>query len=277
MGGSLALGLRLAHRMALEQFDLHLTLVDTNPQTRQAVRNLADHVTDDFAEGVRDADLVLLATPVRTVVRLIHQLKEVRPDGCLVMDLGSSKMAICEAMSSLPEQFSAIGGHPMCGRETAGFGGATPDMYREKQFVLCETARTDEASRAQALILLELIGAIPLWLPAEAHDQLTAVVSHLPYVVSAALMRNAAQMTHEQLWPISATGFRDTTRISGTDPTMMLDILLTNKTAVLQQLDQYQTQLDILRQLLETDDQIALRQWLTEAQAHHHTYKSQKK
>jgi prephenate dehydrogenase len=67
---------------------------------------------------------------------------------------------------------------------------------------------------------------------------MVAVVSHLPYMVAAALMRNAAQLGDERLWPVSSSGFRDTSRVSGTDPRMMLDILLTNKTAVLQQIAQ---------------------------------------
>lgn len=277
MGGSLALALRLAQRMTVPRFPLHLTLVDRNPATRAAVQNLADVVTADFAEGVADAELVILATPVRTVLHLLAELARLRPYGCMVMDVGSSKVTIGEAMSNLPATFQAIGGHPMCGKEIAGFGAATPDLFRKQTFVLCRNARTTPAVEAQAKTIVNLIGANLLWLPADLHDSIVAVVSHLPYLVAAALMHNAAAMADENVWPVSASGFRDTSRVSGTDPTMMLDILLTNKTAVLDQLAQYQAELTAVQQFIETEDEAQLRQWLTETQQHYLTYRDKKR
>ena len=142
MGGSLALALRLAGRLAIPQRPFHLTIVDNNPKTLNAALRLADVATDDLAAGVQQADLVVLATPVRTIVNVLNQLPKLRPDGCLVLDLGSSKADICRAMDSLPDAFQAIGGHPMCGREVAGFGAATPDLFRQQTFILCPTQRT---------------------------------------------------------------------------------------------------------------------------------------
>jgi len=277
MGGSLALALRLAQRTTVPRFPLHLTLVDRDPKTRQAVKNLADVVTADFAAGTADAELVILATPVRTVVQLLGELAQIRPFGCMVMDIGSSKVAIEQAMNQLPATFQAIGGHPMCGRETAGFGSATPDLFRKQTFVLCRNARTTPAVEEQANTIVELLGANLLLLPAELHDNIVAVVSHLPYLVAAALMRNAAAMDDDNVWPVSSSGFRDTSRVSGTDPTMMLDILLTNKTAVLDQLTQYQSELTALQKFIETEDETSLRQWLTETQQHYRRYRSKKK
>jgi prephenate dehydrogenase len=137
MGGSLALALRLAQRMPHEPGALHLTVVERDAATRQAAAWLADELTADFAAGVRNADLVVLATPVRSIIGLLGELAAVRPEGCMVLDLGSTKADICRAMAELPEGFQAIGGHPMCGKETAGFGSATPDLYRGKTFILC--------------------------------------------------------------------------------------------------------------------------------------------
>ncbi|MCA9920842.1 MAG: prephenate dehydrogenase [Anaerolineales bacterium] len=277
MGGSMALALRLAQRTTVPRFPLHLTLVERDPQTRTAVQHLADVVTADFAEGVAEADLVILATPVRTVVQLLDELARIRPFGCMVMDIGSSKMAIEAAMNRLPATFQAIGGHPMCGRETAGFSAATPDLFRKHTFVLCRNARTTPSVEDQARHIVEMLGANLLLLPAQLHDTIVAVVSHLPYVAAAALMRNAAAMTDENVWPVSATGFRDTSRVAGTDPTMMLDILLTNKTAVLTQLAQYQAELTAVQQFIEAEDEAGLRQWLTETQQHYLTYREKKK
>jgi prephenate dehydrogenase len=277
MGGSLALALRLARRLAIPQRPFHLTIVDSNPKTRAAAGRIADVVSDDLALGVQNADLVVLATPVRTIVSVLHQLPSLRPDGCLVLDLGSSKTDICQAMDSLPDTFQAIGGHPMCGKEVAGFGAATPDLFRQQTFILCPTQRTTPHLEAMAYQLVADLGANPLFLPPALHDNMVAVVSHLPYMVAAALMRNAAQLGDERLWPVSSSGFRDTSRVSGTDPRMMLDILLTNKTAVLQQIAQYQTQLAAVAALIAANDEAALLQWLTETQQAYWAYRQAKK
>lgn len=277
MGGSLALALRLARRLAIPQRPFHLTIVDNNPKTLSAALRLADVATDDLAAGVQQADLVVLATPVRTIVNVLSQLPTLRPNGCLVLDLGSSKSDICRAMDSLPDAFQAIGGHPMCGREVAGFGAATPDLFRQQTFILCPTQRTTPQLEAVVYQLVADLGANPLVLPPALHDNMVAVVSHLPYMVAAALMRNAANLDDDRLWPVSSSGFRDTSRVSGTDPRMMLDILLTNKTAVLQQISQYQGQLANVAALIEANDEDQLLQWLTETQRAYWAYRQAKK
>ena len=270
MGGSLALALRG-----------QATLVGLDAAAaarRQALQSgVFDRVTDDPAVGLRDAGAVILATPVRSILRLLDQLPSLRPDGCLVLDVGSTKGAITRAMAALPQSFEAIGGHPMCGKETAGFAAATPDLYRDHTFILCRNARTTPRAEAFALDLLRHVGARPLFLPAGAHDTLVAATSHLPYVVAAVLMHSVAALDDDRLWPASAAGFRDTARLAGSDPRMMLDILLTNRTAVLDQLDHYQAHLAELKSLLLNNDEAALSQWLTTAQRHHTAYREIKR
>ena len=276
MGGSLALSMRLAQRVARRPYPTHITVVDNNPDTRETAERLADVVTDDFVEGVKDAELVILATPVRTVMTLLEKLVEARPDGCMVLDLGSTKHDICGAMEALPDGFEAMGGHPMCGKETAGFSSATPDLYRDKTFVLCRHARTTERIENLVLDLLQIVGANPLFLQPNTHDEMVAAISHLPYVVAGSLMRTAADMDDDRLWTVSASGFRDTSRVSGTDPKMMLDILMTNKTAVLQQLQRYQAEITAVTQLLESGDEEKLTTWLAETQNEYFTYRKKK-
>jgi prephenate dehydrogenase len=276
MGGSLALSMRLAQRVARNPYPTHITVVDTNPDTLKAATRLADGVVSDFAEGVKDAELVILATPARTVMDLLAQLAEARPDGCMVLDLGSTKRDICAMMDRLPNGFEAIGGHPMCGKETAGFRSATPDLYRDKTFVLCRTERTTGRVENLVLDLLKIVGANPLFLPPDIHDEMVAAISHLPYLVAGSLMRSAATMADERLWAVSASGFRDTTRVSGTDPKMMLDILMTNKTAVLAQLQRYQDEITAVAQLLESGDEEKLAAWLVETQEKYFTYRNKK-
>ncbi len=273
MGGSLALALRLAQRVALKPHATHLTVVDANPETRVAAARLADVVTADFAAGVRDAELVILATPVRSIVALLAELARVRPGGCMVLDLGSTKTDICRAMANLPDGFQALGGHPMCGKETAGFGAATPDLYRDKTFVLCRNGRTTTAVETLVLELLTIVGARPLFLPPEVHDEIVAGVSHLPYLVAGSLMRTAFAIGDERSWAVSASGFRDTARVAGTDPQMMLDILLTNRLAVLAQLQRFQAEVTAVTDLLQSGDESALAAWLAETQREYREYR----
>jgi prephenate dehydrogenase len=278
MGGSVALALRLAQRTS--HFPLHLTIVDTNPETRTAAERLADVVTADFATGIHEAELVILATPVRVILRCLEDLPGLRPEaasgspsGCLLLDLGSSKADICAAMDKLPPQFQAIGGHPMAGKEVAGFGAATPDLFQDQTFILCQTQRTTPEVEAVALDVVAQLRANPLFLPANLHDEMVAAISHLPYVVAATLMRTAASLGDERLWPVSASGFRDTARISGTNPQMMLDILLTNREAVLAQIAAFQEQLTAVTHLLQTADEEALYRWLCDTQTEYQTYR----
>lgn len=276
IGGSLALALRLAQRTANPHFSLHITIVDTNPETRAAAERLADVVTDDLAVGVQDVELVILATPVRIILSCLQQLPALRPDGCMVMDLGSSKANICQQMDLLPNTFAAIGAHPMAGKETAGFGAATVDMFRKQTFILCRTRRTTPELEAVGLELIEHVGANPLFIPPALHDEMVALISHLPYLVAASLMRTADDIEDDRLWPVSASGFRDTSRVSGTDPKMMLDILMTNREMVLKQVAAYQTWLTAVTALLEAKDEDGLFAWLAETQQAHRNYRNHK-
>ncbi len=194
----------------------------------------------------------------------------------MVMDLGSSKADICQMMDQLPDSFTAIGGHPMAGKETAGFGAATVDMFRKQTFILCRTQRTSPKIEQLGLELIGYLGANPLFIPPELHDEMVASISHLPYLVAASLMRTADGLADDRLWPVSASGFRDTSRVSGTDPKMMLDILLTNREMVLQQIEDYQTRLTAVTDLLQSQDETALLAWLTDTQKAYRNYRSHK-
>jgi prephenate dehydrogenase len=155
----------------------------------------------------------------------------------------------------------------MCGRETAGLAHADAGLFRGQTFVLVPLARTTERTRRLALELLEAVGARPLEMGAERHDALTALVSHLPYAAAAALVRAAEAAGDEGAWRAAASGFRDSTRLAASDLTMMVDIMLTNRAAVLQALGRYRRELDGLAELIEAGDADALRAWLAPAQA----------
>ncbi len=270
MGGSLALALR-PHLN-------HLTLVDSNPAHLSAATPLADVITPDFAVGVESADLIILATPVRVILSLLAQLPQARPQGCYVLDLGSTKQAICSALEQLPSAFAAIGGHPMCGKTATGFAAATADLYRGRTFVLCPTRNSTPTLHAIANQIITWLEAQPVILTPDEHDAIVAVTSHLPYLVAANLMGTvaAAAATHTAVYPVSAAGLRDTTRLAASDPAMMLDILLTNQQAVLAQLDEALAGWHKVRALLAQGDAAALRHGLESRQTERLFYEQQR-
>jgi prephenate dehydrogenase len=229
MGGSLALALR--GKVA------RLTGVDADSATRQAAlaRDVVDSATSDLAEGVLDADVVILATPVQTILRLLDEIGPHLADGCLVMDLGSTKRIIVEAMNRLPPHVMAVGGHPMCGKEISGLAAAEAALFQGCHFVLCPTDRSPEPALGLTRALVEAVGADAVEMDAERHDRLTAAVSHLPYLLSVALVGAVKTVADEDplAWRLAASGFRDTSRLAASDPTMMHDILLTNSGAIL--------------------------------------------
>jgi prephenate dehydrogenase len=270
MGGSLA--------KALKGQVSQLIGIDSHAATRQLAlsQGIVDAVTTNLGSAARSADLLILATPVSIILDILSQLPQLCPEGCMVMDLGSTKQAICAQMDGLPPSFSAIGGHPMCGKETAGLHAADTDLFREQTFVLARNKRTNPQIEQLALAIIDRLGARPLFLPPAEHDQLVAVTSHLPYLISAALMHRAIAEDDARIWSVSASGFRDTSRLAGSDPRMMLDILLTNREAVLASLKAYQLGLAQVEELLRTEDEAALSAWLEEAQQDYTAYRRQK-
>jgi len=252
MGGSMSMALR-QHADAPR-----LVGVVRSRQSMALARELdvVDEVTTNLGEAVAQADMVVLATPVRTLIRQIETIgPHLRPD-TVVIDLGSTKTAICEALARLPEGVQPVGGHPMCGKEKAGLAHAEATLYENATFVLCPLPRTAEWALALALDLVHRVGAHPLILEPAHHDRLVATISHLPYVLASALVGTTHQVAQEdpRVWQVAASGFRDTTRLASSDVKMMLDILLTNRESVLHMIDAYREELSALRELLANED-----------------------
>ena len=216
--------------------------------------------TTDLQEGVRDADVVILATPVQDIIARISLIGPMLKPGCLLMDIGSTKRAICRAMEDLPAHVQPLGGHPMCGKETSGLTMAEPGLFRDKVFVLSPLPRTTQEALDLGRDLVHSIGARPLVLDAERHDRLVAVTSHLPYMLAVTLMRAAESFAQDDplVWKLVASGFRDTSRLAGGDITMMRDIIATNRDQILRALRQAQDELAILARYLEEGDLNAL-------------------
>jgi prephenate dehydrogenase len=244
MGGSLAMGLRGRCR--------RLAAVDVNEDTRKmAIRlNTVDEISDNPCDMVKNADLIILATPVNTIISLIQKMPEWHTGAPIILDLGSTKTQICQALSSLPERFDSLGGHPMCGKEELGLENADPAIFKNAPFALTRLPRTSSRAVDMAEQLAKILGAVPVWLDAETHDRWAAYTSHMPYLIASALALSAPA----EVRPLVGPGLRSTTRLAGTPVSMMKDILTTNRSNILQAMNKFQSELDKIVDLLQQQE-----------------------
>lgn len=251
MGGSMA--------MALRDRAETITGMDLDPAGRAyALKNgIVDHATDDLYDAVSEADTVILAAPVRIIAEMLNRrIGSYLRSNTLLIDLGSTKHDICEAMGKLPVGINAIGGHPMTGKEHSGIEAADADLYINAPFVLCPTRRTTPATRVRALDFIRALQANPIEMDADRHDKIVAGISHLPYILSACMVATVSKEAQKDdaFWELAAGGFRDTSRLAASDIRMMGDIMSTNTRAIATLLAQFRVQLATLETMLISGD-----------------------
>lgn len=182
---------------------------------------LASAGTDVKAVG--EADVVVLATPVRTLLRQIPEIVPLARPGALLTDVGSTKRDIARAFRAAGPRGPVLCGHPMAGNEKAGLDGVDPGLFEGRPWTLipCAGRRRDYAGFER---LVRGVGSRPVWMSdALDHDYKVARVSHVPYLLAYALMG-----TEEEAVRVAGNSFRDATRVALSDPDMVLDFLLTN-------------------------------------------------
>jgi len=254
MGGSLAL--------ALHGKCAALIGIDPDPAALELTHQLKifDQVFSEPDRSITQVDIVILAAPVKTIIQLIEDLPRFHPAPAIIIDLGSTKVEILNAMQKLPGRFDPLGGHPMCGKEKSGLSNADPLIFQDAPFAFTPLPRTSGHARQAAEALARLVGARPLWLDAADHDRWVAATSHLPYLVSNAL----AFSTPAEAAPLAGPGFRSTTRLGSSSPEMMLDVLMTNRANILSASRRLRVHLDTLDELLARNDYDGLMHLLTQ-------------
>ena len=229
-------------------------------RVRAAVEDGAlDRVTEDLADGVRGADLVVLAAPVRTIEGLLERMWSALAGDTIVTDVGSSKAAIVAKAEALaartPRAF--VGSHPMAGSEKSGYAVARADLFEGALVVVTPTDASEPRAVKAVTGFWELLGARVMTLEPEAHDAAVAAISHLPHLVACALVDAVARELPHAL-PVAARGFRDTTRIAAGDPTMWQEIFLANAAPLREALGSFRRALDELERQIATGDPAAL-------------------
>ena len=216
---------------------------------------LVDRITTDVAAGVDGADCVVLAATVLANERLLETIWARVPAAALLTDVGSTKRRIVTAAERLAagRPLAFLGSHPMAGSEKSGWQVARADLFRGATVIVTPTDATEPRAIKGVSALWEALGARVSALDPETHDRTVAAISHLPHVAAWALVDAVGRFEPGAL-AFAARGFKDTTRIAASDPSMWRDVLLDNAPAVRASLGAFRAALDELERLLAAGD-----------------------
>ena len=220
----------------------------------------------NLKDVVEQAELVIIATPALTVKEIFSDIAPYLPSGCIVTDTASTKVQVMKwAEEILPPRVDFIGGHPMAGRETYGIHAAEAKLFRGCTYCLTPSEKASAESINTVIGMTRKLGAIPFFVDAQEHDKLVAGISHLPMLLSAALV---SLTTKDPSWPrmskLAASGYHDLTRLASGSPEVNSQICLSNQEAIIDLIDRFSRELERYRQLVAKGDK-RLEQVLTEA------------
>jgi cyclohexadieny/prephenate dehydrogenase len=250
LGGSLALAARR------RQVAARIIGVDAQPASLEHAlqRNLID-ATADLPAAAAAAELMVFCTPVDCIAAQILAAAPACRPGCLLTDVGSTKAEIVRNLEGrLPPDVVYVGSHPLAGSEKNGPYHASAALFEQRQVLVTPTPSTDIAAVERITSFWQALGATVRLMDPEAHDRALALTSHLPHVAASAL----AGVLPVELFTLTATGFRDTTRLAASNPAMWSAILQSNAAAVLEALGRYGKQLECFRAALAGNDRAAL-------------------
>jgi prephenate dehydrogenase len=214
-----------------------------------------DQITTNVAEGVRDCDLCILATPVTTLASLLHDVWHAAPATAVLTDVGSTKAAIVRTADALHRErpLAFIGSHPMAGSDRSGYHVSRADLFKGALVILTPTATSALPALERVREFWQALGARVTTLDPATHDRAVAAVSHLPHLVADALVETVLRMDPRFL-DLAAGGFRDTTRIAASNPTVWREIFEENREALGEALATFRRALDDLDRLVGSGD-----------------------
>lgn len=194
------------------------------------IKKAIDSSERSLRNGIRSADLIVICTPVSVILKLMSEIARYCPSGAIVTDTGSVKSAI---LKKAKREFvgNFIGGHPMAGKERSGIAGAEPDLFRHAAWVLSPAPGTKGSQIHRLRSFLKALGARVVLMDPGKHDIAVSILSHVPQLLSVALM-NTAGLRASEFLGLSGGGFRDMTRLAASDPAIWRDILSFNKSEV---------------------------------------------
>jgi prephenate dehydrogenase len=217
-----------------------------------------DEGTVNLKEGIKKADIIIIATPVKTIINILTQINPFLKKGCLVTDTGSIKQKIVQkANKILSKDIHFIGGHPMAGSEKYGIESADPYLFYNKTYILAPTPKSNLRALEKASLLIEMIGAKELILDPLEHDRIVSAVSHLPQIIAVSLINTIGELAlrgnNNNYFKAVGEGFKDMTRIAYSPYKMWEDICDTNQENILEMIQEFKNHLEVIEDKLKNN------------------------
>ncbi len=268
--GLIGTSLALAIKSSNLQVEIVGTDYDSTARSGAQKSGAFKKVEARLSSAIREADVVVFATPIMAMRAMMESAAHDFQEGCVVTDVGSSKKAVMQwAEEVLPKHVSFVGGHPMAGKELSGPQHADGDMFRGKAYCIVPSLTAEKAAVSSVTTMAEAIGAKPFFIGVDEHDSFVAAASHLPFMMSIALMGTASKSANwDDIAQLASSGFGDLSRLASGDPVMHRDICLTNPEPIVAWMDSYIRELYDLRNLLAKEggpDPEAVEKVFTEA------------
>ena len=280
------IGASLAAALKKSEPDLKITAVDRSAENIQKAEKMGiiDHGFTEIRDNLKEEDLIFIAVPVAAIPAVIRGIKEGSEKQQLLVDAGSTKKEVMlQAEEILKDSNKVfIGGHPMAGSHKSGIDWHDPDLFKDAPFILTPwikkekddlsekklktNSTLDTASFNQLKDLIKKIGARIHIISAEEHDRCTAYLSHLPHLLSSALVNLSEEKEFEnEFLELSGSGYRDMTRIAGSSADLWQDIILSNKINLAELLEKYIAELKELESNLKNNEQNKIYNFLAKA------------
>ncbi len=222
-----------------------------------------DAISQDIAEGVKDAELVIVAVPVmRIPASIIEAAAELSP-GAIITDVGSVKGSIIEMVGGLPEGVHFVPAHPIAGTERSGAAAGFAELFTGRLCILTPTPETDTAALGAVSAMWQAVGSRVISMDVAAHDSVLSAVSHLPHMIAYTLVNTVAESARtrtgmDDILGFSAGGFRDFTRIASSSPEMWADICSANSEPIVEMIDAFLKRLERLKRLITDNDRAGI-------------------
>jgi prephenate dehydrogenase len=268
--GLIGTSLALAIKSSKLNVDIVGTDYDSTARSGAQKSGAFKKVEARLSSAIRGADVVVFATPIGAMREMMLSAHNDFQEGCVVTDVGSSKKVVLQwAEEVLPKHVSFVGGHPMAGRELSGPQNADGTMFQGKAYCIVPSATAEKAAVSSVTTMAESIGAKPFFIGVDEHDSFVAAASHLPFMMSVALMGTASKSANwDDIAQLASSGFGDLSRLASGDPVMHRDICVTNPEPIVAWMDSYIRELYDLRNMLAKEggpDPDAVEKVFTEA------------
>ncbi|NKB77177.1 MAG: prephenate dehydrogenase/arogenate dehydrogenase family protein [Gammaproteobacteria bacterium] len=257
IGGSLSIGLKKANVVG-HVIGVGRSLTNLNKALELGV---IDEIQSDPLLATADADVIVLATPVNTVVRMLEKIEPALDQQKIVTDVGSVKGEIVtEAERILGDKINRfIPGHPIAGKEKSGVEAAVGNLFENHNVVLTPLLSSDKSAYRVIEKMWQIVGAEVTKMGISSHDRVLSITSHLPHLLSYTMMNFLSNSTERELcYEMTAGGFYDFTRTASSDPEMWRDISFMNRHQLLEHLSEFQTELATIAKLIEDGDEQAV-------------------